>query len=144
MALEERKGKDFYLKSQFRVEIDGYAVAGFLTCSALKKSSGVSAHRNGDDGPAQTKQPGYIMKVEPITLTQGLTKDSTFFEEWFKSKDRKSLSVVKLGYQGDEVERHNCVECFPSALELGEMDSNSETDHVVRTITIEMEDFDLA
>src|SRR5215472_3393653 len=57
---------DPYKNFKFRVKWDGKYVAGISKVSALKRTTEVIEHREGD---------------EPITLERGVTQD-TEFEEW--------------------------------------------------------------
>ena|SRR5215472_3935303 len=71
---------DPYKNFKFRVKWDGKYVAGISKVSALKRTTEVIEHREGDDPSTSRKSPGRT-KYEPITLERGVTQD-TEFEEW--------------------------------------------------------------
>lgn len=81
---------DPYRNFKFRVKIDGQYVAGLNKCSALKKSTEMVEWREGGDPSTTHKMPGKT-KYDAITLTAGVTHDTTF-ENW---------SNLVNNYQGD-------------------------------------------
>jgi phage tail-like protein len=71
---------DPYKNFKFRVKWDGRYVAGISKVSALKRTTEVVEHREGDDPSTSRKSPGRT-KYEAITLERGVTHD-TEFESW--------------------------------------------------------------
>jgi phage tail-like protein len=68
---------DPYRNFKFRVKIDNQYVAGLSKCSSLKRTTEVTAWREGGDPSTSRQLPGKS-KYEPITLESGLTHDTTF------------------------------------------------------------------
>lgn len=71
---------DPYRNFKFRVKIDGQYVAGLNKCSGMKKSTEMVEWREGGDPSTTHKMPGKT-KYDAITLTAGVTHDTTF-ESW--------------------------------------------------------------
>jgi len=71
---------DPYKNFKFRVKWDGRYVAGISKVSALKRTTEVVEHRDGDDPSISRKFPGRT-RYEPITLERGITHDPEF-ENW--------------------------------------------------------------
>jgi phage tail-like protein len=71
---------DPYRAYNFRIKIDGQDVAGLSKCSALKKTTEVTAWREAGDPSYSRQLPGKT-KFEAVTLEAGLTQDTTF-EDW--------------------------------------------------------------
>jgi phage tail-like protein len=71
---------DPYKNFKFRVKWDGKYVAGVSKVGALKRTTEVVEHREGDDPSSSRKSPGRT-KYEAITLDRGVTHDKEF-EQW--------------------------------------------------------------
>ncbi|MGZ5441100.1 MAG: phage tail protein [Thermoanaerobaculia bacterium] len=71
---------DPYKNFKFRVRWEGRIVAGISKVGALKRSTEVVEHREGNDPNLTRKSPGRT-KYEPITLERGVTHDPDF-ELW--------------------------------------------------------------
>ena len=71
---------DPYRNFKFRIKIDNVYVAGLNKCTALKKTTEMVEWREGGDPSTTHKLPGKT-KYDPITLTAGVSHDSTF-EDW--------------------------------------------------------------
>jgi phage tail-like protein len=81
---------DPYRNFKFRIKIGNDYVAGLNKCSALKKTTEMVEWREAGDPSTTHKLPGKT-KYDPITLTGGVTHDTTF-EDW--------ANLVN-SYQGD-------------------------------------------
>ena len=90
---------DPYKNFKFRVKWDGRYVAGISQVSALRRTTQVVQHRDGDDPSTVRKSQGRTT-FEPITLSRGVTHD-TDFENW-------ANQVWHLGYgPGNEASLRN-------------------------------------
>jgi len=71
---------DPYRNFKFKIKIDNQYVAGLSKCSALKKTTEMVEWREGGDPSTTHKLPGKT-KYDPLTLTGGVSHDTTF-ESW--------------------------------------------------------------
>jgi phage tail-like protein len=71
---------DPYRNFKFKIKIDNVYVAGLNKCGALKKTTEMVEWREGGDPSSTHKLPGKT-KYDAITLTGGVTHDTTF-EDW--------------------------------------------------------------
>ncbi|MDJ0729240.1 MAG: phage tail protein [Crocosphaera sp.] len=86
---------DPYKNFKFRVRWDGRVVAGISKVGALKRTTEVVTHREGNDPSSPRHSPGQT-QYDPIMLERGVTHDKDF-EQW-------SNKVWNYGaYPGDEV-----------------------------------------
>ena len=139
---------DPYKNFKFQVWWDGKAVAGISKVSALKQSTEPVEHREGGDPSTSRKTPSQI-KIEPITLSRGLTHDLEF-ENWAKKvwdttgpaagtvslKDfRKDILIKLLNEQGLVAKVYKVYNCWVSEYEaLPELDANAHAvaiEHIV-------------
>jgi phage tail-like protein len=72
--------KDPYKNYKFRVILDGKTVMGVSKVGALKRTTEVIKHRNGNDPSHDSKSPGRTT-YESITMERGITHDPDF-EIW--------------------------------------------------------------
>src|SRR5947207_1058294 len=68
---------DPYKNFKFLVMWDGRVVAGVSKVSALKRTTEVVKHREGNDPSTSRKSPGRT-EFEAVTLERGLTHDKAF------------------------------------------------------------------
>jgi phage tail-like protein len=71
---------DPYKNFKFRVKWDGKTVAGVSKVGALKRTTEVVTHREGNDASTPRHSPGQT-KYDPIMLERGVTHDKAF-EQW--------------------------------------------------------------
>jgi len=100
----------------FRVEIDGVAVAAFTECTGLSSETEVVEYREGGDFRVR-KLPG-LTKYANLVLRRGITLDRTLWE-WRQQvingrAERRSCSVILLDTERQEVARWNIVEAWPA------------------------------
>jgi phage tail-like protein len=130
---------DPYKNFKFRVLFDGAVVAGVSKVSALKRSTEVVSHREGNDISTPRLSPA-ASKFEPITLERGMTF-ATEFQEWAQLvygnnsagddaavsllRFRKRLTIEMLNLQGTTVRSYEVVRCWVSEYTaLPELDAN--------------------
>jgi phage tail-like protein len=106
------KRDDPYRAFNFRVEIDGVAVAGFTEVSGLDSETAVIEYRAGDDRNTVRKLPG-LTKYGNLVLRRGVTRSAELWN-WRRTVvdgkvERRNGSIVLLDEARDEVLRWNFV-----------------------------------
>lgn len=98
--------QDPYPEHNFRVEIEGLTLAGFMECTGLESETEVIEYREGDWFRGIRKLPG-LTRFGNISLKRGVTK-STELYEWRKSIIRgeiqgKTGNISLLDEKGEPV-----------------------------------------
>jgi phage tail-like protein len=128
---------DPYKNFKFRVKWDGKVVAAVSKVSALKRTTEVVKHREGNDPSTQRHMPAQI-SFESITLERGVTHDPEF-EKWANlvydvgaagtlslKKFRKDLLIEFLNENGDVAKVYKIFRCWVSEYQaLPELDANA-------------------
>jgi phage tail-like protein len=141
---------DPYRNFKFRVKIDNQYVAGLSKCSALKRSTEVTAWREGGDPSTSRQLPGKT-KYEPVTLEAGLTHDTTF-ESWANlvhnfqgdaamslKNFRKDVILDVFNEAGQKVHSYRLFRCWVSEYQaLPELDASANA-IAIQTIKLENE-----
>lgn len=126
----------FYNRFNFKVEIDGFARAGFQKVSGLEQGVEVIEHRESDS-IRPYKSPG-LFSAENLVLEFGATDDEGAWN-WFnttvkvaegklaadETEYKKDIAVVQLDANGEEIERWNVFGAFPIKFVAGEFDATS-------------------
>jgi phage tail-like protein len=102
-------------KFNFRVEIDGIAIAAFAEVSGLESETAVVEYRTGDSS-ATRKLPG-LTKYANIVLKRGMTLDLALWQ-WRKSvvdgrAERRNGSIVVSDEAGKDMLRINFFRGWP-------------------------------
>jgi phage tail-like protein len=108
---------DPYGNYNFLVEIDGITRAAFHEASGIDSAIDVIEHREGGQNTTTMKLPG-LTKYSNLVLKWGATDDHQL-HDWHQqcvngNVTRKNGSVVLLDRQGNEVERWNFTNAWPS------------------------------
>ena len=144
---------DPYKNFKFRVKWDGQIVAGVSKVSALKRSTEVVSHREGNDLSTPRHSPA-SSKFDPITLERGLTHDPEF-EKWANlvhSSEgdgamsllnfRKDVRVEMMNLQGTVVKAYNVFRCWVSEYTAQpELDANANS-IAFETLVLQNEGFE--
>jgi len=144
---------DPYKNFKFRVRWDGQVVAGVSKVSALKRSTEVVSHRQGNDLSTPRHSPA-SSKFEAITLERGVTHDREF-EAWAStvfSRDtgegvslanlRKNIIVEVMNLQNTIIRAYTIYRCWPSEYTaLPELDANGNA-IMFETIVLQNEGFE--
>jgi phage tail-like protein len=141
-----------YENFKFRVKWDGRYVAGVSRISALRRTTEVVEHRDGDDPSSVRKAPGRTA-YEAITLERGVTHDEDF-EQWANKvwslgrgagsevslKDfRKDLVIELYNEAGQLVRAYLVHRAWVSEYQaLPELDANANA-VAIETLTLEHE-----
>lgn len=129
--------RDPYRNFRFEVEIEGFVHAGFQKVSGLKHTVEVINYREGGDNDTGRKLPGQST-FDPITLERGMSNNSDFVD-WMNlifdldNEDgqgevegfRKDVVIFAKNKAGTRVKQWNCVLCWPSEREAGELDATA-------------------
>jgi phage tail-like protein len=141
---------DPYRNFKFRIKIDNVYVAGMNKCSALKKSTEMVEWREGGDPSTTHKLPGKT-KYDAITLTSGVTHDTTF-EDWAQLVNnfqgdasmslknfRKNITIDVFNEADQPVLSYNVYRCWVSEFQaLADLDANANA-VLIQTIKLENE-----
>jgi phage tail-like protein len=128
---------DPYKSFKFRVRWDGRVVAGVSKVSALKRTTEVVKHREGNSPGTQNKMPG-ASAFESITLERGVTHDLEF-EKWASliydvagggamalKRFRKDVTIQLLNEAGQLAKSYRVHKCWVSEYQaLPELDGNA-------------------
>ena len=141
---------DPYRNFKFRIKIDNQYVAGLSKCSALKKTTEMVEWREGGDPSSTHKLPGKT-KYDAITLTAGVTHDTTF-ESWANLVNnfqgdaamslknfRKNITIDVYNEQDTVVLSYNVFNCWVAEYQaLPELDASANA-VMIQTIKLENE-----
>ncbi|NTU84766.1 MAG: phage tail protein [Chloroflexales bacterium] len=141
---------DPYHSFKFKIKWDGQYVAGLSKCSALKKTTEVTTWHEAGDQSVAHKIPGKTTH-DPITLSAGVTHDTTF-EEWANKVNnyqgeaamslrtfRKDITIEVCNLQGKPVLAYNVYRCWVSEYQaLPELDASGNA-IMIQTIKLEHE-----
>jgi phage tail-like protein len=128
---------DPYKNFKFKVKWDGRVVCGVNKVSALKRTTEVIKHREGNDPSTQRHMPGQSA-FEAITLERGVTHDKDF-EDWANKvydvgaagmimlkSFRKDILIEFQNENGDVAKVYKIYKCWVSEFQgLPELDANA-------------------
>jgi len=126
--------KDPFRNNRFIVEIDGVSQAGFREATIPDVSTDPIEYREGNEAPTVRKIPGLI-KYGNITLKWGITNSMDMYN-WYKEAildskfngARKNISILLLDEEGNEANRWNFVNCWPT--KYNAPDTNATTSEI--------------
>jgi phage tail-like protein len=112
----------------FGIEIDGIVIKQISEVTGLKLEQDViELKQNGPDGKYMIKKLPGREKAGEVTLTRGLTGD-TSFEKWVEDSRfgkmgtaRKGGAVIVFDYEGKAIKRYELVNAWPKSLEIGSL-----------------------
>ena len=127
----------------FGLEFDGVQIKSITEVAGLKMEQDViELKENGTDGKYVIKKLPGRWKSGEVTLTRGLTSDSSF-EKWVKDSQfgkmadvRKGGAIVVYDYEGQAVKRYKLTNAWPKSLEIGSLkagDTSVLTEKLVLT-----------
>ena len=145
---------DPYKNFKFRVKWDGKYVAGVSKVGALKRTTEVVSHREGNDVSTPRHSPGRT-SFEAIQLERGVSFDPEF-QAWANlvystegdgavslRNFRKDITINMLNLQGVVVKSYRVFRCWPSEYTaLPEMDANANA-IAIEMMTIQNEGWEL-
>lgn len=127
----------------FGLEFDGVQIKQINEVSGLKiEQDVIELKQNTNDGKYMIKKLPGRPKAGEVTLTRGLTGD-TSFEKWVKDANfgkmptaRKGGAIVVYDYEGSPIKRYKLTNAWPKSLEIGSLkagDTNVLTEKLVLT-----------
>jgi phage tail-like protein len=110
----------------FGLEVDGVVIKQIQEVSGLKMEQDViELKQNTADGKYVIKKLPGRFKAGEVTLTRGLTED-TSFEKWIKdsrfgkmTEARKGGAIMVFDFEGNAIKRYKLENCWPKSLEIG-------------------------
>jgi len=111
---------------QFRVEIDGIAVAGFSEVEIAPTTTDVVEYREGTDPAHLRKLPG-LTKFGNVTLKRGVTA-SLELSQWHRQIatgqiQRRNVAIVVLDGAGLDVARFVVTNAWPVKYDPGDLNA---------------------
>lgn len=135
----------FHTRPKFRVEIQGFTIAAFRTCSELSMEFGKIQYREGG-AIIPDQSPGLAVATD-LTLERGITNTFEMFE-WFTevlfagggiglpvTQIRRDLDIVQLERDDSVLLRWRLFNCWPMKFVGGEWDNEAE-EVVIESITL--------
>ncbi|HEU0086219.1 MAG TPA: phage tail protein [Pseudonocardiaceae bacterium] len=127
----------------FGLDIDGVMIKQITEVSGLKMEQDViELKQNTNDGKYMIKKLPGRPKAGEVTLTRGLTAD-TSFEKWVKDSRfgkmpdaRKGGAIIVFDFEGQPIKRYKLTNAWPKSLEIGTLkagDTNTLTEKLVIT-----------
>ena len=112
----------------FGLEVDGVVIKQIQEVSGLKMEQDViELKQNTADGKYVIKKLPGRPKAGEITLTRGLTGD-TSFEKWAKDSHfgkmtaaRKGGAIIVYDFEGNALKRYKLENAWPKSLEIGSL-----------------------
>jgi phage tail-like protein len=146
MALPEG---DSSVGHSFGLEFDGITIKSITEVSGLKIEQDVVEYKeNGPDGKYQIKRLPGRPKAPDITLTRGLTSD-TSFEKWVQDSrfgkmtdSRKGGSIIVFDFEGKPVKRYKMTNAWPKSLEIGSLKAG-DTSYLQEKLVLTCESIDV-
>src|ERR1700679_2917568 len=110
----------------FGLEFDSIVIKQIQEVSGLKMEQDViELKQNTSDGKYMIKKLPGRPKAGEVTLTRGLTAD-TSFQDWVKnshfgkmSDARKGGAVIVYDFEGAAIKRYKMTNAWPKSLEIG-------------------------
>jgi phage tail-like protein len=110
----------------FGLEVDGVVIKQIQEVSGLKMEQDViELKQNTADGKYVIKKLPGRLKAGEVTLTRGLTED-TSFEKWIKDsrfgkmgQARKGGAIMVFDFEGNAIKRYKLQNAWPKSLEIG-------------------------
>ncbi len=127
----------------FGLDFDGVTIKQINEVSGLKMEQDViELKENTNDGKYVIKKLPGRPKAGEVTLTRGLTGD-TSFEKWIKDSRfgkmpdaRKGGAIIVYDYVGSAIKRYKLTNAWPKSLEIGTLkagDTSVLTEKLVLT-----------
>ncbi len=133
----------------FGLDVDGVMIKQITEVSGLKMEQDViELKQNSNDGKYMIKKLPGRPKAGEVTLTRGLTAD-TSFEKWVKDSRfgkmpnaRKGGAIVVFDYEGAPIKRYKLTNAWPKSLEIGTLKAG-DTAVLTEKLVITYEEMDV-
>lgn len=138
---------DPYPRSSFRVEIDGLAVDAFTDVTPPGGSVAVFEYRDGTDVVGLSRPMRGNLSVDKLTLRRGYDGRLELYQWWNEVRQgnpaaRRSMSIVLVDEQGQEVTRWNVLGAFPSSHRFERLEAASSSP-VIEVLEIVYSNYEL-
>lgn len=143
---------DYWVRSRFRVEIDGIVYAGFRDCSEIRGEIEAVVHREGGSN-YEFKKPG-VETYPEVTLTAGLSDMNNELYDWWNQaraggKDKaakrsdlnRTVHVIQQDEEGNDVYVWTLFNAWPRVYAAGGWDKGA-SEVTVKTLILVYEYFD--
>lgn len=143
---------DYWLRTNYRVEIDGVVYAGFRDCSPIGGDREVAEHREGGSNYAFKKLA--TETYDDITLTAGLSDMNNELYEWWNSgrpggRDRalrrsdllRTVHIIQMDEEGNDVYAWTLYNAQPKRYEVGGWDKGA-AEVTIKTLILVYEYFE--
>ncbi len=129
--------------------MDGVLIKQITEVSGLKMEQDViELKQNSNDGKYMIKKLPGRPKAGEVTLTRGLTAD-TSFEKWIKDSRfgkmpdaRKGGAIIVYDYEGMAIKRYKLTNAWPKSLEIGSLKAG-DTSVLTEKLVITYEELDV-
>jgi phage tail-like protein len=133
----------------FGLEFDSIVIKQIQEVSGLKMEQDVIEMKsNTSDGKYMIKKLPGRPKAGEVTLTRGLTSDSSF-EQWVQKSHfgnmpgaRKGGAIIIYDYQGSPIKRYKLTNAWPKSLEIGSLKAG-DTSVLTEKITVTYEQIEV-
>lgn len=134
-----------YQKFNFLVNIDGFAKAGFKTCTGLEKKVNVVEYRDGGDNNSKRKEPGWV-DFPAITLSRGMSQDKDLITWANESMNLDGVKKTSVQAKRDititlndarqvGVRKWEVYDAFVSSYKFDDFDADSD-DFLIETLEV--------
>jgi phage tail-like protein len=134
----------------FGLDVEGVMIKQIADVSGLKMEQDViELKENSTDGQEVVKKLPGRPKSGEVTLTRGLTEDSSF-EKWMKNSQaavrrgveaRSSSELTIYDHSGNELKRYKLTNAWPKSLEIGALKAG-DTNVLTEKLTISYEEIE--
>ena len=109
-----------YSKSNFVVEIDGSAMAGFMVCTGLKSATAVIEYREGSEKLNTVRKIAGLTKYSNIVLKRGVSGSMDLYQ-WRKAVidgdiQRRNIAIILHNEKREEVCRWLVKNAWPCGM----------------------------
>jgi|ERR1700712_1121062 phage tail-like protein len=133
----------------FGIEIDGVVIKQIQEVSGLKLEQDViELKQNTSDGKYMIKKLPGRFKAGEVTLTRGLTKE-TSFEKWVKDSRfgkmgsaRKGGAIIVYDFEGAPLKRYKMTNAWPKSLEINTLKAG-DTSVLTEKLVVTYESMDI-
>jgi phage tail-like protein len=133
----------------FGLEVDGVQIKQINEVSGLKMEQDViELKQNTADGKYVIKKLPGRPKAGEVTLTRGLTDDSSF-EKWVKDAHfgkmadaRKGGAIIVYDYEGNALKRYKLTNAWPKSLEISSLKAG-DTSILTEKLVVTYEQMDV-
>ena len=142
----------FHSKWKFRVEIEQFSYAGFMSCSEVSVEAAKNEHWEGGRNTPD-KQPARLTHAD-VTLQRGSTADLDMYR-WMQQVGnaaanaglvsplfKRNVQIVQLALDGRPLRRTRLFGAWPTKFVVGDWDNDSD-ENTVEQLVLTYDRFDI-